>query len=355
MNAVNATPASVELVRLGLRLDAQRQRVTSSVARVRLDELDQRRRAPREAADAGLVIYLMAPLSPREDDIPEDAIQLLKRTMAQAVRGRLAGALLKQLWVHGHAIHDSWAVVETIDHQVAVHAAGPALSSELLTTSFHEVEAELVAQRMQTTRLLVEVAPSVRADEEGWDQLLERLVADVPAEGMEVLDAPPAPRTLKDQILASTVPAAEAARRLNALAEDATTWASRQRRADALFGVWSSRDRAFMHPDFQFAPGLTEANRQALFATLRTRAGFDPRMEDKGGWARAYWLYQPHPALSKAHLAARRLDSDDPTTMALTMQFIEDTPRAPAEVFAEDPAAVIALAQSLTAHEAAHD
>ena len=162
--------------------------------------------------------------------------------------------------------------------------------------------------------------------------------------------------SLKDRLLANhTLSAAEAARRLGARAEDATSWASRKRRADELFGVWSSQDRTFVHPDFQFGDRITDAHRRTLFKTLRTRVGFNASAEDKGGWARAFWLYQPNATLSKAALAAQGIDMSDPVTGALILNFVSDEPRTPAEVFGESPEDVIALAKDLAAREASRD
>ena len=85
-----------------------------------------------------------------------------------------------------------------------------------------------------------------------------------------------------------------------------------------------------------------------LLRALKLKAGFNPATTDKGGWARALWLYQPRAELSPRALASRQVDTNDPITAALTLSLIgDDRPRSPAEAFGNEPHAVIELAQSL--------
>jgi hypothetical protein len=159
-----------------------------------------------------------------------------------------------------------------------------------------------------------------------------------------------APRSRKEQIIAEhVVTAQEAACRLGSPTEDAAAWACAKRMRDELFGVWSQTDQSFMYPDFQFGGKATLAQLKELLTALCTRVGFDPVIADKGGWARAYWLYQPDAQLSQQALAATYLDMQDPVAAAAILNMISDAPRTPAEVFLERPEAVIALVNELAA------
>lgn len=328
-------------------------------------DTDRKRGSGEHGVAPGLAFYLMAPLGAREEDIPEDAISLIKATVAQVFRRRtVAAETLKRLWSGTNQFENAWALLEAQDHTFAVRPARTGLSREYLTKSFQVHDHAIfdaahsgALDLDEPIRLLVELSPKRGGgDDTEWASLVERLTAATPAPAAEAEEAP-APRSPKERILAEhCLSAAEVARCLNARAEDATSWASRKRRADELFGVWSARDRTYVHPDFQCADGLTDAHRKALFQTLRTRIGWaDTNEQDKGGWKRAYWLYQPNTALSQAALAAPGIDMSDPVTGALTLNFLSDQPRTPAEVFGEAPDAVIALAKDLAPAEVARD
>ena len=152
----------------------------------------------------------------------------------------------------------------------------------------------------------------------------------------------------KELILAEhVVSAVEAARRMDGPLEDVEAWARRMRERDELFGIWAAEGGVFVYPDFQFGGYAAPAQIKALLTVLRTRAGFDSEHADRGGWARAYWLYQPHPLLSKRALASLDGSRLDSVSTAQALSRIDDTPRTPAETFAEHPAAVIAVAKGL--------
>lgn len=89
-------------------------------------------------------------------------------------------------------------------------------------------------------------------------------------------------------------------------------YAARLRARGGLFGVWSAKDRSFLHPDFQFDQrGNIRPEVAELLKAL-------PNEHDRGGWQRAFWLYSPH-----ALLAAK----------------------SPAEMFVSEPARVIEVAK----------
>lgn len=140
-------------------------------------------------------------------------------------------------------------------------------------------------------------------------------------------------------------------------------WAKDRRDAGQLLGVWSPAERTYRHPDFQFdefgrpSPAVFE-----LLSVLKKKPQFSPA-DDPSGWRRAFWLYQPRRDLSRAVLAVAEADSlqgiEPEAAMALLREGLADrsadriAPRSPAEVFRENPDAVIVVAQRDVV--AAHD
>jgi hypothetical protein len=89
-------------------------------------------------------------------------------------------------------------------------------------------------------------------------------------------------------------------------------YAARLRAQGSLLGVWSTPDRSYVHPDFQFDRlGKVRPEVAELLAIL-------PDKDDRGGWQRAFWLYSPHALLEG---------------------------RTPADVFANQPERVIEVAR----------
>jgi hypothetical protein len=119
----------------------------------------------------------------------------------------------------------------------------------------------------------------------------------------------------RDNLLAKKWPKAiELARCLGA-GSDAESWkcAARLRRDGILFGVWSTPEKCFVYPDFQFDDeGRLISDVASLLEVLTDE-------DDRGGWRRAFWLYSPHALLDG---------------------------RTPADVFPTDPAAVIWVARA---------
>lgn len=90
-------------------------------------------------------------------------------------------------------------------------------------------------------------------------------------------------------------------------------YASQLRQAGRILGVWSPRDRTYLHPVFQFDESGQPRPRVAELLAVMGNEEDDPK-----GWNRVFWLYGPHLGLEGA---------------------------TPAECFAKEPARVIALAQ----------
>jgi hypothetical protein len=71
----------------------------------------------------------------------------------------------------------------------------------------------------------------------------------------------------------------------------------------------------------------------------------------KGGWARAYWVYQPNAQLSQQALVAVDQGMRGPVAAAAISIMISDAPRTPVEVFPRSPEVVIALVKELAPHQ----
>ncbi len=99
-------------------------------------------------------------------------------------------------------------------------------------------------------------------------------------------------------------------------APGANNRASRLRRARELLGVWESG--RYLYPIFQFH--ADSEGGQLIPAIAELLRVLPDDQEDPSGWRRAFWLFQPHAGLEKA--------------------------QRPADVFRNDPAAVIRAARS---------
>lgn len=131
---------------------------------------------------------------------------------------------------------------------------------------------------------------------------------------------------LRDQLLGLGWPtSAEVGESHGSKAGNKGQWAKDRRDRGELFGVWSANERTFRHPTFQFdETGAIRPFVKELLAALSANPDFTPEA-DKGGWRRAFWLHGPTLALAGANGAAR----------------------APADVFATEPAAVIEAARAM--------
>jgi hypothetical protein len=129
---------------------------------------------------------------------------------------------------------------------------------------------------------------------------------------------------------------------------------SKKRVLNRLFGVWSHRCESHMHPDFQFVGDRVHARLHELLAALHCAPAFQPTV-DKGGWERAFWLFQPRGELSRQVLAGATATGGSVGARALMLSRIDATPRAPVDVFASQPEAVIALAHRDVEGPAARD
>lgn len=141
-------------------------------------------------------------------------------------------------------------------------------------------------------------------------------------------------------------------------------WAKDARDAGRLLGVWDQEKRTFRHPDFQFAAdGSLLPDVRELLAALAEHPD-RTATADANGWRRAYWLYQPFRSLSRRALAfaaahphgqGNALHDSPDGALATVDQWMEygapedALARTPAEVFAENPKAVIAHARQSAA------
>lgn len=113
----------------------------------------------------------------------------------------------------------------------------------------------------------------------------------------------------------------------------------------AVFRVWAGRDRGgYRYPPFQFLKnGSVNPKLPVLMDALARQPHLHP-INDKSGWERAFWLYQPRGRLSLRALALRaakpREVRNDPERFAV----LSNDGRTPAAVFPDDAQAVIDLA-----------
>lgn len=157
---------------------------------------------------------------------------------------------------------------------------------------------------------------------------------------------------------------ADVGRRAGDLSDNPAQWAKEQRDAGRLLGGWDSAIGTFRYPPFQFdSEGRVRTEMPKLLQALAEHP--DRTFEsDVDGWSRIYWLYQPFRSLSRQSLlsAARPLEprmSPEATFAELESRLNPALPgdaraRTPAEIFAENAEAVIALAH-LSARKARPD
>lgn len=139
---------------------------------------------------------------------------------------------------------------------------------------------------------------------------------------------------------------AEVARRLHIQEAIPGQWARERRRENSLLGAWSPAMSDFVHPGFQFLGDHLNPRLSELMAALGKIPGFGQQdEEDRGGWRRVFWMYQPRSALSRQALAKIEFFDGKPLAdkLALLGSMSED-PRTPAGLFIKDPSSVINLA-----------
>ena len=127
----------------------------------------------------------------------------------------------------------------------------------------------------------------------------------------------------QDELLARGWPtSAEMDRANSSQLDNPAEWAKNKRDTGELLGVWFPAENTWRYPDFQFLPdGRLNPRVKELLNALELHPDFKAD-KDRGGWHRAFWL----------HGATRGLAGPD------------GHPRIAAEVFLEDPDAVIAFA-----------
>lgn len=126
-----------------------------------------------------------------------------------------------------------------------------------------------------------------------------------------------------------------------------TLVASHARGSSRLLGAWAGpRHGGFVHPTFQFcADGTIHPLLTDLLAALAMIPGLSPA-RDPSGWGRVFWLHQCRGTLSKRSLAIRVMPRDEIHADPEGLLRVSNDARTPAEVFAERPEAVIALANA---------
>jgi hypothetical protein len=144
--------------------------------------------------------------------------------------------------------------------------------------------------------------------------------------------------------------------------ESGTQFMSQLRRERKIFGVWSPRHNTYVHPTFQFRNQIADVQTAILpalpmlLAALECIGGFsdsdqDVKGGDPGRWRRLYWLYIPRAELCERSLVEADRQSQGGSALAALFSDhrsesgLDATPRVPADLFPDEPAAVIALAR----------
>lgn len=108
---------------------------------------------------------------------------------------------------------------------------------------------------------------------------------------------------LRDELLDLDWPSvAELAPLLKLQADLARIWLLEEHKRGRILAVWSQRDVDFVFPSFQFDHEGVHPRAEELLDALSGIPGLDPTT-DRGGWARALWLYGCTDRLSDAALA----------------------------------------------------
>ena len=134
---------------------------------------------------------------------------------------------------------------------------------------------------------------------------------------------------LRDEFLKAGWPSAAALAPLfNCSVQDTQCLLTKLREAGKVLAVWSQREETYVFPPFQFNDTGVRPEVESLLAALNAIPGLAPAF-DRGGWARALWLYGCTASLSDAALGLG-------TSLAA---------RAASDVFAWWPGAVIDVAR----------
>ncbi|MEY2161282.1 hypothetical protein [Rhodanobacter sp. FW106-PBR-LB-2-11] len=311
--------------------------------------------------------------------------------------GRLTSAVIQQLQgiadrlvtrnVHAHArrvIEGYWDINPSARHLYFVYErqgrrvrAVPSQDYEAHALAWAEMH--LPERPADETGVLIELLRS-RTDEPlavVWQGLRDTLDRDVvitppPVEVATSVSGPtvviqtdPAEARRASLLALGWPTSAEVAARAGSQSRNPGQWAKDKRDAGQLLGVWDGAARTFRHPDFQFErDGRLRSEVKTLLAALGEHPDWTAEA-DANGWRRAYWLYQPFRSLSRAALAFAGTYpdgqgsalQDDPEGAFDSLRTLREAyadpeaqrARTPAEVFAEDPAAVIALAKKAAA------
>lgn len=134
---------------------------------------------------------------------------------------------------------------------------------------------------------------------------------------------------VRDELLDAGWPSAvELAPLLKRQSDEARAWLLEEHKHGRILAVWSKRDADFVFPSFQFDYEGVHPRVEQLLDALSGIPGLDPAT-DRGGWARAFWLYGCTDRLSDAALGFGPNENG----------------RAASERFATVPDAVIELAR----------
>jgi hypothetical protein len=160
------------------------------------------------------------------------------------------------------------------------------LESWTLHISANTLLLEADGTRAEIQKLLDDVRVDLR------ESAIALADAEAPAEAA-IDDSRQAAIDFRNQLLAKKWPDGKRVAELAGaqIGTNPNQYAARLRSQGWLFGVWSTQDRSYIHPDFQFDRlGMVRPEIADLLTIL-------PDKDDRGGWQRAFWLYSPHALL----------------------------------------------------------
>ena len=153
--------------------------VRRAIGRVALSELDARRDTAHPPGAGGISFYLMSALD-LSDDVPEDAIELIKRTVGRAFRAN--AERWKAFLRADTAVNTPWALLETHGHNVRLRTAARGPTANFLTSFTqlsHDVWELAPAAASKTVRILLEYAPPIAEHGDETRASLERSLEDL--------------------------------------------------------------------------------------------------------------------------------------------------------------------------------
>ena len=325
--------------------------------------------APRSSARRGAALRVVSPADRLTKEVMGFLEHIADRLVARQAHTR-SRRLFESLW-QAHSAPSLFFVYE------GGRTLRPVSAEDAEATARAWADLSNLRNDLAHTHVLVEFLRDTREQsaEHMWNELRQTLdVALTPelpppvhtsvSEPNVIIQTDPA-EARRATLLAQGWPTStEAGVRAGKASSNPGQWAKDARDAGRLLGVWDESRRTFIHPDFQFAPdGSLLPEMRDLLTAMATHPEWTAET-NANGWRRAYWLYQPFRSLSRRTLKfaaahppgqGNALHDSPDGALAMVDEWLdhgapEDSlARTPAEVFAENPQAVITLARQTAA------